>query len=70
MFGIIAASASGSGESITSVLTMATEMLTWLITSMTSIVSFMFAHPLILTMFLIALGGTAVGFLMRIFHSV
>lgn len=60
----------GSGESLTSVLTMATELLTWLITSMGSVVSFIFAHPLILVMFLIMLCGAVLGFFFRIFHSV
>ncbi len=70
MFGIMAASTGGSSESITAVLGMATEVLTWLITSMGSVVSFMFAHPLILSMFLLMLCGAALGFLFRIFHSV
>ena len=69
MLNVIADSSTG-GESITAVLGMATEVLTWLITSMGSVVSFMFAHPLILSMFLLMLCGAALGFLFRIFHRV
>lgn len=64
-----ASSGGGSTESLTSLLSMATELFTWFISSMTSLVSFIFAHPLVLFGFLIFICGSVVAMFMRIFHS-
>lgn len=64
-----ALSSGGSSSSLSGILSSATEMLTWFITSMGSLLTFIFANPVILVMFLIVLSGSAVGMLMRIWHS-
>lgn len=57
-------------SSFSGILDMATELLTWAITSMGQIVTFITEHPL-MTMFLIfTIVGFACGFLFRIWHSV
>lgn len=58
------------GSTVTGILSMATELLTWLITSMTSIITFITANPIIFLMCVIMLVGLAVGMLFRIWHSV
>lgn len=55
---------------ISDVLALATELLTWVITSMTSILTFIQANPLILIWMIVAIVGFAVGFLLRIWHGV
>lgn len=66
----VLASGGGSSESLTTVLSMGTELWTWLITQMGALVTFIFAHPLILTMFVIMLVGLIIGMFMRVFHSI
>lgn len=65
MIGLTATASTVSG-----LLSMATELLTWLITSMTSLISFITDNPIILMMMLITLVGLVVGYLFRIWHSV
>lgn len=60
---------SGSTGSLSDILSAATEMLTWFVTSMGSILTFITGHPIVLVMFLILLCGAAVGMLMRIWKS-
>lgn len=55
---------------MTSILTQATEVLTWFITSMGSLLTFITEHPVILVLFMVFLVGSAVGMLMRIWKSV
>jgi len=62
-------SSGGSSSSLSGILSSATEMLTWFITSMGSMLTFIFANPVLLCMFLIVLCGSVVGLLMRIWHS-
>lgn len=64
--------ATGGGDtlSITEVLSHATEMFSWFITQMTSLVSFISQNPIILAMFLILLCGAVVGLFSRIWRSV
>lgn len=62
-------SGGGSSSSLSSILSSATEMLTWFITSMGSLLTFVFDNPVILCMFLIVMCGSVVGMLMRIWHS-
>ena len=58
-----------SGGSLTDLLSAATEMFTWFISSMGSLVTFIVGHPIILVMFLILLSGAVVGMFMRIWKS-
>lgn len=62
--------ASADTTSVSGLLSMATELLTWLITSMTSLITFITSHPIILLMMIITLVGLVVGYLFRIWHSV
>lgn len=55
--------------SLADLLSAATEMFTWFITSMGSLVTFIVGHPIILVMFLILLCGAVVGMFMRIWKS-
>lgn len=54
---------------LSDLLSNATEMLTWFITSMASIVNFITGNPIVLVMFLIMLSGAAVGMFFRIWKS-
>lgn len=64
---IVASAASNTG--LTALLTSATELLTWFISSMGSLITFILAQPAILMMFLILLVGSVVGMLFRVWHS-
>lgn len=55
--------------SLTALLKAATELLTWFITSMGSLITFILNQPAILMMFLILLVGSVVAMLFRIWHS-
>lgn len=57
-------------STVKGLLSLATELLTWLITSMTALISFITDNPIILMMMLITLVGLVVGYLFRIWHSV
>lgn len=67
--GMILMSGSASSGSLSSILSSATEMLTWFITSMGSILNFIIDNPVCLMLFLILIVGSAVGMLFRIWHS-
>lgn len=58
-----------SSGSLTDLLSAATEMFTWFITSMGSLITFITSNPIILVMFLILLCGAVVGMFMRIWKS-
>lgn len=60
--------AAGDGF-MTTILSSATEVLTWIITSMGSVITFVKSEPVILALFLIFLCGTAVNFMLRILHT-
>lgn len=47
----------------------ATQVITWMITSMTSYLGFITANPVVLILFLMLIAGSAIGFLFRIWHS-
>lgn len=51
-------------------LSLASEVVTWFITTMGAYLNFITENPVILIMFLILLAGAGIGFLMRIWHSV
>lgn len=57
-------------STVKGLLSLATELLTWLITSMTALIKFITDNPIILMMMLITLVGLVVGYLFRIWHSV
>ena len=63
-------SGGSSSPSLTNLLTYATELWTWFITSMTSLVSFIFSNAFMFIGFLIFICGSVVAMFMRIFHSV
>lgn len=56
----------GSLEALTQA---GTELLTWFISSMGKVLTFILGQPAILMMFLILLVGSVVGMLFRIWHS-
>lgn len=62
--------ASSDASTFSGILKMATELLTWVITSMTSIVNFISQNPLLTVFLVFAIVGFAVGILFRIWHSV
>ena len=65
-----ASAVGGISEYIKSILTMAGELFTWLISQMGALITFIFAHPLILLMVAVMLCGLVVGMFLRILGSV
>ena len=65
MFRIVGAEVTPLG----SILEGATELLTWFISSMGKLLTFILGQPAILMMFLILLVGSVVAMLFRIWHS-
>lgn len=59
-----------TGSGMSGILSQATEVLTWFITSMGSLLTFITDHPVILVLFMVFLVGSVVGMLMRIWKSV
>lgn len=51
-------------------LTMATTLFTWVITTMGGVLNFITDNPVVLALFIIALISVSIGFLMRIWKSV
>lgn len=73
MYGPVASSggsSSTSANSLSGILSMATELWTWMLDQMGAILGFITSNPLILSMFIITIAGLAVGMLFRIWHSV
>lgn len=66
VYGSGGGSASGS---LSAILAAATELVTWIITTMGSYLNFVTSNPVVLMMFLILLAGAGIAFLMRIWHS-
>lgn len=58
-----------TSSTLTGLLSDATEMFTWFITSMTSLVTFIIGNPIVMAGFLILLSGAVVGMFMRIWKS-
>ena len=54
---------------LSGLLESATDVLTWFITSMGSILDFVLDNPAVLMLFLVLLVGAAVGILFRVWHS-
>lgn len=65
---LLSGSASGN-DTLAGLLQSATSVVTWLITTMGSYLTFVLDNPAVLMMFLILLAGAGVAFLMRIWHS-
>lgn len=59
----------GGSPSITNILSMATELFTWVITQMTSLVTFISNNPLIMIFMLLMLAGFVVGMFRRVAGS-
>lgn len=59
-----------TASTVSGLLDLATDLLTWLITSMGSLITFITGQPIILMMMIITLVGLVVGYLFRIWHSV
>ncbi len=62
-------STTSGNMSLSGILSAATEFVTWVITTMTSYLSFVTGNAVILVYFIIAIAGAGIGFLMRIWHS-
>lgn len=58
-----------SSGSFTNILSDATEVFTWFITSMGSLITFILANPLILMMFMILLTGSVIAMFLRLWKS-
>lgn len=67
MMGIIA---TADVSTLGGLLSLATELVTWLITTMTSYLTFITSNPIIFVMFVIMIAGLGVGMLFRIWHGV
>lgn len=59
----------GSTGDLSSILSAATQLVTWLITTIGSFISFIVDNPVILVLFLMAIISFAVGLLFRIWKS-
>ena len=60
---------SSGNMSLSGILAAATEFVTWVITTMTSYLSFVTSNAVILVYFINAIAGAGIGFLMRIWHQ-
>lgn len=67
---VLASGGASSSSSMSGILETATTVLTWFITSMGSLLSFIIDNPVILVLFMIFMVGAAIGMLMRIWKSV
>lgn len=66
---VFAGSTTSSG-SLTSILSAATEVVTWMIVQMGAYLKFITDNPLVLIMFIILLAGSGIGFFLRLWKSV
>lgn len=62
-------STTSGNMSLSGILSAATEFVTWVITTMTSYLSFATSNAVILVFFIITIAGAGIGFLFRIWHS-
>lgn len=69
MLSSLALSASGSAPTVSTVTDGATSLLTWAISSFTSIVTWMLGNPLALTFIAMFVVGFAVALLVRVLRS-
>lgn len=61
---------SGGTSDLSGVTSLATELLTWVITSMGSLLTFIRSNPEIMIWFIVAIVGFAFGMLIRVWRSV
>ena len=54
---------------LANILESATAVVTWFVSAMKSYLDFITGNPIVLVMFMILLAGSAVGMLLRIWHS-
>ena len=66
---VVGSSTSPDNGTLSGLLQSATDVLTWFITSMGSLLEFILDNPAILMMFLILLAGAVVAMLFRVWHS-
>lgn len=66
---VLGSSGSEGNNTLSGLLSSASDVLTWFITSMGDLLSFVLQNPAILMMFLILIAGSAVGMLFRVWHS-
>lgn len=66
---VLAAASGAETTDLGKILASATELLTWFITSMGKVLTFILNNPAILMMFLILLVGSVVAMLFRVWHS-
>lgn len=69
LFLLLSSSGSSSSGTLTSILSAATELVTWIISALGSFLSFITSNPVILVLFLMMLVSFAVGVLFRIWRS-
>lgn len=56
-------------DTLEGLLQNATQVVTWIITTMGSYVTFIISHPIVMVGFIITLAGVGIGFFLRIFRS-
>ncbi len=66
---VLGTSGSEGNDTLAGLLSSASDVLTWFITSMGELLSFILENPAILMMFLILIAGSAVAMLFRVWHS-
>lgn len=64
------ASSNPDASTFGGILDMATQLLTWALTSMGNVIDFILEHPLMVIFLIFTIVGFSVGLLMRIWHSV
>lgn len=62
-------SATPGNDSLAGLLQNATSVVTWIISTMGSYLTFVLDHPAVLMMFMLLLAGSGISFLLRIWHS-
>lgn len=67
---ILLTASADTGGSMSGILSTATQVLQWFITSMGTVLGFVINNPVVLILFMIFLVGAAVGMLMRLWKSV
>lgn len=67
---ILLTASADAGGSMSGILSTATQVLQWFITSIGTVLGFVIDNPVVLILFMIFLVGAAVGMLMRLWKSV
>lgn len=62
-------SGGGTSGDLSAILSSATQLVTWLITTIGSFLEFIVSHPAVMVLFLMMLASFAVGILFRIWRS-